>query len=89
MARTIYHVTPAGAAWRVKRAATRRADSLHIRKSDAIARAQSLANRGGLGQVKVHRRAPSSHSTCPKVNSMGSQSAMSPCRSALGRAVSS
>jgi hypothetical protein len=55
MARTIYHVTPAGDAWRVKRAGTRRADSIHSHKFDAIARAQALAKRRGLGQVKVHR----------------------------------
>jgi hypothetical protein len=35
MARAIYHVTPAGDAWRVKRAGTRRATSIHHHKSDA------------------------------------------------------
>jgi hypothetical protein len=56
MTRNVYHVTPKGDAWRAKRAGTRRADSIHLRKSDAIARAKELAQRGPLGQVKVHRR---------------------------------
>jgi hypothetical protein len=56
MTRNIYHVTPKGDAWRVKRAGTRRADSIHANKTDAVARAKALANRTALGQVKVHRR---------------------------------
>jgi len=56
MTRNVYHVTPRGDAWRVKRAGTRRADSIHPDKIDAVVRAKELAQRGSLGQVKVHRR---------------------------------
>ena len=56
MARNTYHVTPLGDAWRVKRAGTRRADSIHFSKPEALARAKALATRRGLGQVRVHRR---------------------------------
>ncbi len=56
MNRKVYSVTPAGAAWRVKREGARRAAGIHRQKSDALARAKALAQRSGLGQVRVHRR---------------------------------
>ena len=55
MDRKIYHVTPAGEDWRVKRTDTRRAASLHKSKSEAISRAKQLARNAALGQVMVHR----------------------------------
>ncbi len=55
MNRTIYHVTPAGEEWRVKRTGARRAASVHGTKAGAIARARQLAKHARLGQVKVHR----------------------------------
>jgi hypothetical protein len=55
MNRTIYHVTPTGEEWRVKRTGARRAASVHESKARAIARAKELAKHAGLGQVKVHR----------------------------------
>lgn len=54
MNRKTYHVTPADGAWRVKRAGAKRADSVHAKKSDAIARAKELAKAAKRGQVKVH-----------------------------------
>ena len=56
MSRKSYHVTPSDDGWRVKRAGAARADSIHDHKPDAITRAKDLAQRGALGQVKVHRR---------------------------------
>jgi hypothetical protein len=56
MRRAIYHVTPYGDSWRVERARSRRADSVHAKKMDAVARAKVLATRGKLGQVKVHKK---------------------------------
>ena len=55
MKRTIYHVTPAGEEWRVKRTGARRAASVHESKAAAVARAKQLAKRAALGQVQVHR----------------------------------
>jgi len=43
MNRTIYHVTPAGEEWRVKRTGARQAASVHQSKPAAIARAKQLA----------------------------------------------
>jgi hypothetical protein len=54
MARKIYHVIPAGDEWRVKRIGAYRADSMHGRKSDAVARARVLARGKALRQVCVH-----------------------------------
>ena len=54
MPRKVYHVTPKGDDWRVKREDAGRADSVHENKSDAIARAKELAKDAALGQVKVH-----------------------------------
>ena len=56
MTRKSYHVTPSGKGWCVRRAGAARADSIHDNKPDAITRAKDLAQRGALGQVKVHRR---------------------------------
>ena len=56
MNRKIYHVTPSGDVWRVKRAGATRAASVHENKSMAVARAKALAKSASLGQVKVHRR---------------------------------
>jgi hypothetical protein len=55
MTRAIYHVTPHGDSWRVKRVGARRADSVRPNKMAAVARAIELATRGVLGQVRVHR----------------------------------
>lgn len=54
MVRKIYHVIPAGDGWRVKRIGARRADSMHGRKADAVARARVLAKGTVLRQVRVH-----------------------------------
>jgi hypothetical protein len=56
MSRVVYHVTLHGDVWRVKRAGAKRAARVHSNKADAIARAKTLATRGALGQVKVHKR---------------------------------
>ena len=56
MIRRIYHVTPVGYAWGVRRARRKRSDSIHMFKLDAIARAKRLARAAALGQVKVHGR---------------------------------
>ncbi len=56
MVRKVYHVTPVGDAWGVHRARRKRADSIHLFKTDAIARAKRLARAAPLGQVKVHGR---------------------------------
>ena len=56
MIRSVYHVTPVGDAWGVRRERRKRADSLHLTKTDAIARAKRLARAAALGQVKVHGR---------------------------------
>lgn len=56
MDRKTYHVTPVGHAWGVRRARRKRADSIHLFKTDAIARAKRLARAASLGQVKVHGR---------------------------------
>jgi hypothetical protein len=55
MNRKIYHVTPAGEDWRVRRTGARRAASIHESKSAAITRAKQLARHAALGQVRVHR----------------------------------
>jgi hypothetical protein len=56
MVRRVYHVTPVGEAWGVRRARRKRADSIYLFKTDAIARAKHLARAAPLGQVKVHGR---------------------------------
>ena len=56
MVRKVYHVTPVGEAWGVRRARRKRADSIYFIKTDAIARAKRLARAAPLGQVKVHGR---------------------------------
>ena len=56
MNRKTYHVTLVRSAWRVKCAGAVRADSMHERKSQAIARARQLATKSVLGQVTVHGR---------------------------------
>jgi hypothetical protein len=56
MSRKVYHVTPVGEAWGVRRARRVRADSIHLLKTDAIARAKRLAKAAAVGQVKVHGR---------------------------------
>jgi hypothetical protein len=56
MSRTVYHVMSVGYAWGVRRARRLRADSVHLFKKDAIARAKRLAKAASLGQVKVHGR---------------------------------
>jgi hypothetical protein len=56
MSRKVYHVTPVGDAWGVRRARRIRADSIYLLKSDAVARAKRLAKAASLGQVKVHSR---------------------------------
>jgi hypothetical protein len=56
MVRKVYHVTPVGDVWGVRRARRKRADSIHFFKTDAIARAKRLARAASLGQVKVHGR---------------------------------
>ncbi|MEJ0038624.1 MAG: DUF2188 domain-containing protein [Gammaproteobacteria bacterium] len=56
MSRNVYHVTPVGDAWGVRRARRIRSDSIHLLKTDAVARAKRLAKAASLGQVKVHGR---------------------------------
>ena len=56
MSRNVYHVTPVGDAWGVRRARRIRSDSIHFLKSEAVARAKRLAKAATLGQVKVHGR---------------------------------
>jgi hypothetical protein len=56
MVRKVYHVTPVGDVWGVRRARRKRSDSIHMFKWDAIARAKRLARAAPLGQVKVHGR---------------------------------
>lgn len=56
MTRTVYHVTPVGDAWGVRRARRKRSDSVHMFKDDAVARAKRLAKAAALGQVRVHGR---------------------------------
>ena len=56
MSRKVYHVAPVGDAWGVRRARRIRADSVHLFKADAVARAKRLAKAAPLGQVKVHGR---------------------------------
>jgi hypothetical protein len=56
MERKIYHVTPVGDAWGVRRPRRKRADSIHMFKSEAIERAKRLARAAAFGQVKVHGR---------------------------------
>lgn len=56
MVRSVYHVMPIGDAWGVRRERRKRADSLHLIKTDAIARAKRLARAAAVGQVKVHGR---------------------------------
>jgi hypothetical protein len=54
MKRKIYHVTPAGESWRVKRVGAGRAASIHESKRAAVGRAKELAQGATLGQVRVH-----------------------------------
>jgi Uncharacterized protein conserved in bacteria (DUF2188) len=56
MDRKVYHVTPIGEVWGVRRARRKRSDSIHFFKTEAIARAKRLARAAPLGQVKVHGR---------------------------------
>ena len=56
MDRKVYHVTPVGEAWGVRRARRKRADSIYFLKTDAVARAKCLAKAATRGQVKVHGR---------------------------------
>jgi len=56
MSRKIWHVTPDGDGWRVRRVGVLRADSVHLSKSCAVGRAKYLAQRAPLGQVRVHGR---------------------------------
>jgi len=55
MKRVVYHVTPDGKDWRVKRVGAGRAAKVCESKSDAIARARAMAKKARLGQVRVHR----------------------------------
>ncbi len=43
MDRKVYHVTPVGDVWGVRRARRKRSDSIHFFKTEAIARAKRLA----------------------------------------------
>jgi hypothetical protein len=54
MKRVVYHVTPVGEDWRVKRVGAERAANVFESKKDAIARGKELAKHAGLGQVRVH-----------------------------------
>jgi uncharacterized protein DUF2188 len=56
MLRKIYHVTPIGDAWGVRRERRKRADSIHLFKTDAVEHAKQLARTAALGAVKVHGR---------------------------------
>jgi hypothetical protein len=53
--RKVYHVVPCGRRWSVRRVGARRAARTFSRKTAAVAYARTLATRGALGQVRVHR----------------------------------
>jgi hypothetical protein len=54
MARMTWEVEPReDDRWAVQRTETRRADSLHDRKTDAVARARELAENVRIGQVRA------------------------------------
>jgi hypothetical protein len=56
MKRVVYHVTPVGEDWRVKRVGAKRAANVFESKKVAIAKGKELAKHAGLGQVRVHGR---------------------------------
>ena len=67
MNRKIYHVTPAGEDWRVKRTGTRRAASLHKSKSEAIGRAKQLARNAATEPDELKQVAGANASEKPLV----------------------
>ena len=55
MARKVVHVTSTdGGKWKVKSEGTKKADSIHDRKSDAVDRGKGIAKNAPLGQIKIH-----------------------------------
>jgi hypothetical protein len=56
MKRVVYHVTPVGEDWRVKRVGAKRAAKVFESKKDAVGRGKELAKGAGFGQVRVHGR---------------------------------